>query len=74
MTGDEDSGVEAIGGDVVPFFLDTGIVPSLLGFEAKKYSLPSKGRVYASIISFTTSPLVILSKGVTTSTRLQNRT
>jgi len=57
MTGDEDSGVEAIGGDVVPFFLDTGIVPSLLGFEAKKYSLPSKGRVYASIISFTTSPL-----------------
>jgi hypothetical protein len=47
MLSDEDSGVEAAGGDVVRFFLETGIVPSLLGFEVKEQSLPSEGRVYA---------------------------
>ena len=43
MTRDDDGGVEACGSDVVPFFLETGIVPSfLIGFEAEEQSLPKE--------------------------------
>jgi hypothetical protein len=42
MSGSEDGGVEAIGGDVVPFFLETGIVSSLLGFQTQEPSLPKE--------------------------------
>src|SRR5258708_32598268 len=46
MTGDEDSGVEAIGGDVVRCFLETGIVPSLV-----KLKVLMERTTYACIIS-----------------------
>ena len=73
----ESDGVEGSGFDVLLFFLDTGIVPSLLECESKERSLP-KDRLclYYQLwrIPFTTFPFVKLSKGVTTSTRLQNRT
>jgi len=36
---------------VVRFFLDTDIVPSLLGFEVEG-TISSKGRVYACILSY----------------------
>src|SRR5260370_21820012 len=46
MTGDEDSGVEAIGGDVVRCFLETGIVPSLVQLKVLM-----ERTTYACIIS-----------------------
>src|SRR2546425_8864056 len=46
MTGDEDSGVEAVGGDVVRFFLETGIVPSLVQLKVLM-----ERTTYACIIS-----------------------
>lgn len=38
----EDSDIEAGGDDVVPFFLETGIVSSLLGFQTQDPSLPKE--------------------------------
>jgi len=42
MIRDDDSGVEAVEDDVVPFFLETGRVPSFLGFAAQEQSLPKE--------------------------------
>jgi hypothetical protein len=50
MPSSEDWGVEAGGDDVVPFFLETGIVSSLLAFQTPKPFLP-KEEFYACSIS-----------------------